>query len=600
MCGIIGYFGKEESHPILLEGLKKMEYRGYDSYGFAIKNDEGKISLEKKTGKIGLEKSSGMGGRIGIAHTRWATHGDVSIQNTHPHTDTDNDIAIVHNGIIENFQALKKMLGNEGYEFRSQTDSEVIAHLIKKYYDDNLENAVSKALKIVEGTYGLCVISNKEDKIVAARNGSPVILGIFDEGKIIASDVSAIAQKTDKIIYLKDGEMAVITEDDYRITDNNFREVPYDIRKIEWNIAEIEKKGYEHFMLKEIMEQPESVKNSMLGRVKDGKIKLTDGLEKNFLENVRRVIITACGTSWHAALVSKYLIEDICGIPTEVDYASEFRYRKPLIGKNDLVIFISQSGETADTLAALEEAKKRGAQTLGIVNVVGSTIAREAEKGIYIHAGPEIGVASTKAFTSQIVSLLMLCISINQKIGTDVPEELIENMKKLPDLIEISLKENENIEKIAKEFYNHKNALYLGRGINFPVALEGALKLKEISYIHAEGYPAAEMKHGPIALVDENMPVFFIANKNGDSYKKIINNMQEIKARKGVVITIATEGDEEIKNISDHIISVPKCIEELSPIINSIPMQLIAYHIAKLKGLDPDKPKNLAKSVTVE
>ncbi|MBN2101897.1 MAG: glutamine--fructose-6-phosphate transaminase (isomerizing) [Candidatus Aenigmarchaeota archaeon] len=599
MCGIIGYIGIEECYPIIMDGLRKMEYRGYDSYGIAVCENH-KIELRKHVGKISEDGSKSIPGKMGIGHTRWATHGNVTEKNAHPHFDNKKDIAIVHNGIIENFSWLKKMLEKHGHKFRSDTDSEVIAHLIETYYKGDLEKAVYKAVGLLEGTYGILAIQMSEEKIVAARNGSPVVIGVSESGNIIASDVSAIVQKTKDIIYLKDGQMASVTKDNVRIMGRTFRKIENEIEKIEWDIKEIEKKGFKHFMLKEIMEQPESLQNTMLGRIKNDSIKLSTGLSKDFLQNMRRVVITACGTSWHAAIVGKYLIEKMCNIPVEVDYASEFRYRDPLIGKDDLVIVISQSGETADTLAALHEAKKKGVKTLGIVNVVGSTIARESENGIYIHAGPEIGVASTKAFTSQIISLILLALSINQELGKNVDEELLKSLKSIPEKISSVLETSAGIRNVAEYFYNHPNALYLGRGINFPVALEGALKLKEISYIHAEGYPAAEMKHGPIALVDEKMPVVFIANKNGESYKKIMSNMQEIKARNGVIITIATEGDEEIKKISDHVIYVPKCREELMPIINTIPLQLLAYHIADLKGLDPDKPKNLAKSVTVE
>ncbi len=599
MCGIIGYIGNDECYPILLNGLKKMEYRGYDSYGFAVINDN-KIQMNKKTGKISEDDSQPLQGKIGIGHTRWATHGNVCVKNAHPHFDTKKDISIVHNGIIENFSSLRTMLEKEGHTFQSDTDSEILAHLIEFNYDGNLEEAVHRAINLVEGTYGLLVIQKDTDKIIAARNGSPVIIGVFDDGNIIASDVSAIVQKTKDIIYLKDGQMASITKDEIKVLDKSFERIDHKIEKIEWDIKEIEKKGFKHFMLKEIMEQPESLRNTMLGRIKDDSVKISTELTKDFLGNMRRIVITACGTSWHAAIVGKYIIEKLCNIPVEVDYASEFRYRNPLINENDLVVVISQSGETADTLAALKEAKNKGSKTLGIINVVGSTIAREAENGIYIHAGPEIGVASTKAFTSQIISLMLLAFYINQELCKEIYKSLIKDLKALPEEIEKILNSSDEIRKVAKYFYNHSNALYLGRGVNFPVALEGALKLKEISYIHAEGYPAAEMKHGPIALVDEKMPVVFIANKNGESYKKILSNMQEIKARNGVIITIATEGDEEIKKISDHVIYVPKCPEELMPIINTIPLQLLAYHIADLKGLDPDKPKNLAKSVTVE
>ena len=464
-------------------------------------------------------------------------------------------------------------------------------------------DAVRKVVMLLEGTYGLIVMHANEKKLVCAKNGSPVIIGVGKNENIAASDAAAIVGLTKDIIYLEDGQMAVLTKNGIKITDKSLNSLPYEIKKIEWTTAEIEKGGYKHFMLKEIKEQKDSIKNTIRGRIKDGEIKISVDIDGDFLRQMNRMIITACGTSWHAALVGKYFIERICRIPVEVDYASEFRYKNPLASEKTLLVTISQSGETADTLAALKEAKKKGAKTIGIINVVGSSIARESDSGIYIHAGPEIGVASTKAFTGQIMALLLFSLYINQKLGRKNDQTLISEIGDISKLIEKALSCEEEAKKIARKFYEKKNALYLGRGINFPVALEGALKLKEISYIHAEGYPAAEMKHGPIALVDEDMPVFFLIpaeSENGGLRRKIIGNMQEIKARKGIVISVASLGDKEIEEVSDYVIHVPRCREELSPIINVIPLQLVAYYIADMKGLDPDKPKNLAKSVTVE
>ena len=537
MCGIIGYLGDKDASSILIDGLKKLEYRGYDSAGIAVISD-GKVKCLKSQGKVAdLEKKLSenlISGSIGIGHTRWATHGIPNEINAHPHLDCKKQIAVVHNGIIENYNSLKDLLIKEGHIFISDTDTEVISHLVEKFYTGSLEEAVVKALKLVEGTFGLAIISKSERKIVAARRGSPLVVGLNGDEKIIASDVVPILALTKQVVYLKDNEIAVITDKDFKIESLDGKEIEkpnggYPIEEIKWDVKQIEKKGFKHFMLKEIFEQPEAVENTLRGRTKDGKIKLTVNLDFN---SINRIVIVACGTSWHSSLIGKYFIEKLAGIPTEVDYASEFRYRDPIIKNTDLLIVISQSGETADTLAALREAKSRGAKTLGIINVVGSTISREVDSGIYLHAGPEIGVASTKAFTCQITALLLLAIDLAEKKNLKVADEIIRDLLSIPEKIREVLTQSKDIEKMAREFKDSKNFLYLGRGLNFPVALEGALKLKEISYIHAEGYPAAEMKHGPIALVDENMPVVFIAPKD-NTYDKIISNMEKVGAVTG-------------------------------------------------------------------
>ncbi len=589
MCGIIGYIGGREAFPILLEGLKRLEYRGYDSAGVSIINS--KIDSVKRKGRIKELEDSFIPGSLGIAHTRWATHGVPNEVNAHPHFS--GKLSIVHNGIIENFHALKELLVMDGFKFVSDTDSEVLAHLISKFYDKNLEDAVVKALDLVEGTFGLAVIREGERKIVVAKRSSPLVIGVGDNEMFLASDVTAILKHTRKVVFLKDDDVAVITHDGFSVKNLSGEVSDSEIREIQWDISEIEKKGFKHFMLKEIFEQPESLKTLLSGRLKKDLIKLTVDLPVK----LRRIVITACGTSWHSALIGKYLIERICEIPVEVDYASEFRYRDSLLSKNDLFIVISQSGETADTLAALKEAKGRGCKTLGIINVVGSSISRGVDSGIFLHAGPEIGVASTKAFTSQVTSLILLALFLKQEGGLKVHSRIISELVRLPELVAETLK-NESIREIAMEFKDNSNFLYLGRGINFPVALEGALKLKEISYAHAEGYPAAEMKHGPIALIDEKMPVVFVATKNKLS-KKILSNMQEVKARNGRIIAVVNDAS-SVKDLADFVIEVPETLNELAPVINVIPLQLLAYHIADLRGLDVDKPRNLAKSVTVE
>jgi len=611
MCGIVGYIGQKNALPMLLDGLKRLEYRGYDSSGVAIIRD-GKMLLRKKVGKVSeLEKYAApkdYEGHIGIGHTRWATHGEPSDINSHPHLSNDGTIAMIHNGIIENYQVIKTKLEKLGYTFVSATDTEALVHLIQemKKVSGDLETAVRLALRQVEGTYGIAVVSVQEpDKIIVARKGSPLIIGVGENEHFVASDAAAIIPYTRQVVYLEDGEIAVLTANAFETkTIDNIEKVK-EIHEVTFDIEEIEKGGYDHFMLKEIMEQPETVRNSMRGRVlPDVANAKLSGLNDVMLllENAQRIIITACGTSWHAGLVGEYMLEQYAKVPVEVEYASEFRYRNPIIKPNDLLFLISQSGETADTLAALREAKKKGASVLGVCNVVGSTIARESQGGVYIHAGPEIGVASTKAFTSQLVvlSLITLLIARQRRTITDeTASQICREMLDLPNKIQSILAETAHIESIAEEFKNAHNFLYLGRGLNFPVALEGALKLKEISYIHAEGYPAAEMKHGPIALIDENMPVVVIAPKDG-TYDKILSNIQEVKARKGKVIAIANEDEQQLRSLADHIIIVPRTIDLLSPIVNVIPLQLLAYFIAVKRGCNVDQPRNLAKSVTVE
>lgn len=610
MCGIVGYIGNKNCVPILLEGLKRLEYRGYDSAGIAIINSS-ECKVIKTKGKVAdLEKlvySTNISANLGIGHTRWATHGEPSIENAHPHMNNDNTLFLIHNGIIENYASLKKGLINEGYKFASETDTEVLAHLIDHYLKlkNNLFQAVRYALNEVEGTYGIAVIYKDEpDKIVVARKGSPLIIGIGKNENFVASDVNALIAYTSQVVYLEDGDIAEVYKDHFHAKNIHDEEIIKEIHDVDMNIDEITKGGYPHFMLKEIMEQPESIYNSMRGRlIYDEGISKLGGLQgfEDRIVNSNRIIISACGTSWHAGLVGEYMIEQYAGIPVEVEYASEFRYRKPVITPNDTVIFISQSGETADTLASLREAKKKGALCLGICNVVGSSIARETDAGVYIHAGPEIGVASTKAFTSQLVVLSLITLLLARKRNLSLLEgqEIIKEMQSLTAKIEKILKLNDEIKKIAEIYSDCRNFLYLGRGYHFPVALEGALKLKEISYIHAEGYPAAEMKHGPIALIDENMPVVFLAMKDS-VYEKVLSNIQEVKARKGRILAIVNEEDNHIDKMVDHVIRIPKTIDMLQPILSVIPLQLLAYHIAVKKGLNVDQPRNLAKSVTVE
>jgi len=597
MCGIIGYLGKKTATPILLSGLKRLEYRGYDSAGICVLNNE-KLQIFKEEGPIKILEqvleNKVITSHIGIAHTRWATHGKPNKINAHPHFDCQGKIAIVHNGIIENFESLKKMLASEGHKIISDTDSEIIAHLIEKFYVNDLEQAVIEALKYLEGTFGLAVMHTGEERLIVARRGSPLILGIGQDEIFVASDASAIIEHTNQVVYLNDNEIVNITADGYQIKDLDGGYLASEVTEIKWTLAEIEKSGFKHFMLKEIFEQPKTVANTLRGRINDKDIKLSINFDP---QKIKRIMITACGTSWHSALIGKYLLEKISGIPVEVDYASEFRYRNPIILPDDLLVVISQSGETADTLAALRETKN--CETLGIINVVGSTISREVKSGIYLHAGPEIGVASTKAFTSQVTSLILLALYFRERRGSQLDQALINELSDIPEKIQMILDQTEKIKTVSANFNDAKNILYLGRGINFPVALEGALKLKEVSYIHAEGYPAAEMKHGPIALIDKNMFVVFIVN-HGPIFEKIVSNMQEVRARGGRIIAITDTQDETVVKLAEFIINVPQVSEELSPLINIIPLQLLAYYVADANGINVDKPRNLAKSVTVE
>jgi len=608
MCGIVGYIGTEPVIPILIDGLKRLEYRGYDSAGIAVVNDS-RIFVEKQLGKISnLEaalRDISMDSTLGVGHTRWATHGTPSVANAHPHTDCTGSIAVIHNGIIENFAGLRKELQSKGHVFQSETDTEVLAHLIEEFYDGDLEKAVRYAIAEVVGTYGILVVSDKEpDRIIAARNGSPLLIGVGNHANMAASDAAAIIKYTRDVVYLDDGELAVLTRDSYATKTIRNRRTNKHVEKISFDLDRLEKGGFDHFMLKEIYEQPQTLRDAMRGRVQaeNGTVRLgglSDHLQQ--LLDAKRILLTACGTSWHASLIGEYILEDFLRIPVEVDYASEFRYRNPVLDQDSVVIVVSQSGETADTLAALREAKKRRSPVFGICNVVGSSIARETVAGVYLHAGPEVGVASTKAFTAQVTILTMLAILMARKkwMSKEEGRRILAELEAIPGKILEILKVNDSIREIAKKFMNSRNFLYLGRGYNFPVALEGALKMKEISYIHAEGYPAAEMKHGPIALIDENMPVVFIAIKDS-TYEKIISNIEEVKARGGQVIAIATEGDETIKGKADYVIYVPETLEFLSPLLTIIPLQLLAYHVAILRGCNVDQPRNLAKSVTVE
>ncbi|MDD4155963.1 MAG: glutamine--fructose-6-phosphate transaminase (isomerizing) [Candidatus Cloacimonetes bacterium] len=613
MCGIVAYIGKRNAVPILIEGLKRLEYRGYDSSGIAIINKQGELKTEKKEGKIvELERAinwlpSESDSLLGISHTRWATHGEPTFINAHPHLNTNKKIAIVHNGIIENFKLLKEQLEAKGYFFESETDTEVIVHLIDYFYQftNDFFHSVQEALKKVEGTYGIAVIHKDfPDRIIAARKGSPVIVGVGNEEFFITSDVNAIIIHTNKVIYLEDGELAKIYKDTFELTTIDNQKVKPKISEIDWNFSSIDKGDYKHFMLKEIFEQPTSVLNAFRGRLSDELATSRLGglnVHYNEIRKAKKIHLIGCGTSWHAGIIGKYIIETLARIPVEIEYASEYRYRNPIISEDTIVFVISQSGETADTLAALREAKAKGALVFGITNVVGSTIARETDGGVYIHAGSEIGVASTKAFTSQVTLLFLIGLLLGRMnhLSPIDGQQYITELRKIPDKIRLILNKNEEIREIAKSIQNSTNALYLGRGFEYPVALEGALKLKEISYIHAEGYPAAEMKHGPIALIDENMPVISVCPKDA-LYDKVISNLQEVKARKGRIIAIANENDETIKSLSENVIYIPETLPALRPLLTVIPLQLLAYHTADLKGLDVDRPRNLAKSVTVE
>lgn len=612
MCGIVGYIGQQQAYPILLKGLKRLEYRGYDSAGMALLNDT--VRVYKNKGKVAdLEnfiKGKKIEATVGMAHTRWATHGEPNNLNAHPHHSQSKDLAIIHNGIIENYLSLKKELISRGYTFESETDSEVLIYLIEDIQKNekiNLFEAVRKALNQVVGAYAIVIIcKNEPEVLIAAKKSSPLVIGISDGEYFIASDAAAFIEYTKKVVYLDDEEIALVKlNHPLKIkTIGNQDITPY-VEKLEMNLSQIEKEGYDHFMLKEIYEQPQSIYNSIRGRISlaNGKVNL-GGINEydQKLLTAKRIIIIACGTSWHAGLVGEYLLEDIARIPVEVEYASEFRYRNPVIFEDDIIVAISQSGETADTLAAIELAKSKGATILGICNVVGSSIARASHAGAYTHAGTEIGVASTKAFTSQVAVLILMALSLAQRKGTLTNTrfmEILAELVSIPDKVKETLHTSQNIIEIAENFKDAKNFLYLGRGYNFPIALEGALKLKEISYIHAEGYPAAEMKHGPIALIDENMPVVFIATNRG-TYEKVISNIMEVKARKGIIIAIITKGDLRVKSLADYVIEIPEVDEILVPLLAIIPLQKLSYYIAIKRGCNVDQPRNLAKSVTVE
>lgn len=612
MCGIVGYIGHRAAWPIVIKGLKRLEYRGYDSAGIALINN-GNLNIYKKAGKVkeleDFAEGKDLSGTIGMGHTRWATHGAPSDRNSHPHTSNDEKLSIIHNGIIENYAILKGELETRGHQFNSDTDTEVLIHLIEEIYKNentDLLEAVRLALQKVNGAYAIVIMDkDNPNELIAARKGSPMVIGVGKGEYFIASDATPIIEYTKNVIYLNDNEIAHIKRDELLIKRlDNVVQTPY-IQELELKLEMLEKSGFEHFMLKEIYEQPRSIRDCMRGRIypEDGKVQL--GGIKEFadkLKNVDRIIIVACGTSWHAGLVGEYLIEEYARIPVEVEYASEFRYRNPIISEKDVVIAISQSGETADTMAAIELAKEKGATIFGVCNVVGASIPRLTHAGVYTHAGPEIGVASTKAFTAQVTVLTLMAFYMAQQKGTITNSKLIELLTELdciPDKIQIALQSNELIKEISEKFKDSRNCLFLGRGFGFPVALEGALKLKEISYIHAEGYPAAEMKHGPIALIDEEMPVIVIATKNS-SYEKVISNIQEVKARKGIVLAIVTEGDTEVKKMVDYCIEIPNASEGFLPLLATIPLQLLSYHIAVLRGCNVDQPRNLAKSVTVE
>lgn len=616
MCGIVGYIGFRDAYPVLIQGLKRLEYRGYDSTGVALINDKGAMNVYKEKGKVSnleaIASQRDTTGKIGIAHTRWATHGEPSAVNAHPHVSQSGRLALVHNGIIENYSSLKALLAKEGYTFKSSTDTEVLVQLIEymqKKYDKSLENATIMALRMVVGAYSIAVIDRDHpDKIVVARKSSPLVIGIGADHKefFIASDALPIVQYTKQMVYLNDNEVALLKiGKKIEINNLNYEDITPEVKEVNISLESLEKGGFEHFMLKEIYDQPRCIADCMRGRLllNEKRIVLsTMNLHRERLLKAQRFIFVACGTSWHAGLIGKQLIEQWANVPVEVEYASEFRYRNPVILPDDVVIAISQSGETADTLAAFQLAKENNAMCFGIVNVVGSSIARASDTGIYIHVGPEIGVASTKAFTGQVTVLTLFALALGHERGTISQEEYektIEELGNIPEKIKSVLAKNDEIKDIARSLTYAENALYMGRGFNYPVALEGALKLKEISYIHAEGYPAAEMKHGPIALIDENMPVLFVATHH-QLYKKIISNIEEVKARNGRILAVVTEGDEAVKKIAEATIEVPPTLAPLAPLLSVIPLQLIAYHVAVEKGLNVDQPRNLAKSVTVE
>lgn len=611
MCGIVGYVGPRKARPLLMEGLEKLEYRGYDSAGVALLDEE--LKVYKKAGKVSdLEnfvKEVNLEGSVGMGHTRWATHGAPSDRNSHPHSSGDRKLTIIHNGIIENYGIIKETLINKGHVFKSDTDTEVLIHLVEDIQNEtglDLREAVRIALNRVIGAYAIVIMSADEpDLLIAARKGSPMVIGVGKGEYFIASDATPIVEYTKNVIYLNDNEIAYVRREDLLIKNiDNTVQTPY-IQELDLKLEILEKGGYDHFMLKEIYEQPRSIRDCMRGRIYPAQGNVQLGGIKEYtekLKNIDRIIIVACGTSWHAGLVGEYLIEEYARVPVEVEYASEFRYRNPIITEKDLVIAISQSGETADTMAAIELAKEKGATIFGICNVVGASIPRTTHAGVYTHAGPEIGVASTKAFTAQVTVLTLMAFYIAQQRGAITQSKLVEHLtglNEVPELVEQALKSNDHIRKIAAKFKDSSNCLFLGRGSSFPVALEGALKLKEISYIHAEGYPAAEMKHGPIALIDDDMPVVFIATKDS-SYEKVISNIQEVKARKGHVIAIVTEGDTEVKGMADYVIEIPQSDQAFVPLLATIPLQLLAYHIAVMRDCNVDQPRNLAKSVTVE
>ncbi len=615
MCGIVAYMGQKDAYPILLNGLRRLEYRGYDSAGIALMQKTG-IRMYKKKGRVDeLQKYSEQldtSGTLGIAHTRWATHGEPSEQNAHPHVSEDGTLALIHNGIVENYLTIKQQLVKQGVTFKSETDTEVLVHLIKSVQDKeqvSLSEAVTLALRMVEGTYALAIISTQDpDQLIVAKKGSPLLIGIGENEYFIGSDGAPIVEYTKQVVYLEDGDVGVITRDKplqiRNVNDSTVRKSPY-IQTLELSLEQLEKGGFDTYMLKEIYEQPKAIRDSMRGRINLEKDVVSLGgiieYEQKLLK-ARRFIIVACGTSWHAGLVAEHLFESLVRVPVEVEYASEFRYRNPIIYEDDVLIAISQSGETADTLAAVEIGKKRGATVIGICNVVGSTLARETMAGSYTHAGPEIGVASTKAFTAQVTVLTLMALSLAKSKGTismSQYHQLVNDMETIPDKITKVLQHEQQIQRIAQYVATKPNAMFLGRGVNFPVALEGALKLKEISYIHAEGYPAAEIKHGPIALVDTNMPVIVVATEQ-HTYDKVVSNIQEIIARKGTIISVVTEGDTVVKNMSKFSIEIPKTEELLTPLVATVPLQLLAYHVALIRDCDVDKPRNLAKSVSVE
>jgi glucosamine--fructose-6-phosphate aminotransferase (isomerizing) len=617
MCGIVGYIGPRKAVPIILEGLRRLEYRGYDSAGLAVYCDDSQLAVRRAKGRLrNLEdaiRMSPVDGAFGVGHTRWATHGRPTEENAHPHRDCHGDIVVVHNGIVENYLQLKQELTAEGHDFKTETDTEVIAHLVEKYFQGNLEDAVRASIKRLSGVFALAVVSRLDPhKIVAARSGPPVVIGIGDNEYFVASDVPAILSHTRDMFFLADGDMAILTRDGVRLSDFDGRPVNRQITHVLWDPILAEKGGYKHFMLKEIFEQPRAVRDTMLGRVgqESGRIFLDEmDISPAEFARFRQVKIIACGTSWHAGLAGKFMIEKLARIPVEVDYGSEFRYRDPIVNEETLTVVISQSGETADTLAAQREARQKGSKTLAICNVVGAMMVREADGVVYTHAGPEIGVASTKAFTCQLTALFILAMYLgqsNHRLDESTSRCLMQELLRIPGKLETVLAHDDVYEALGRDLHRATDFLFLGRGVHFPMALEGALKLKEISYIHAEGYPAGEMKHGPNALIDEKLPVVVLATCDPASqesrllYEKTLSNMQEVKAREGVVVALATQGDENVRKIADHVIEVPPSMDLLTPILEIVPLQLLAYHIAVRRGCDVDQPRNLAKSVTVE